>query len=168
MSVQDDIPWEEPPVREEIPWEEPPLPDTPPWAEPEPVRAEVQPKPAVPKVVETPQPAAAPTGALSGNWWRDLVESCKGRLSPMYRVFLDMCSGTLEDGLLTVYAPDEMTLGRLDNDRVKGALAEEGARAAGGPVRLMLRVGEAPKASPQENFKDLLRFGSGYDNIQIK
>ena len=166
--VQDDIPWEEPPVREEIPWEEPPLPDTPPWAEPEPVRAEVQPKPAVPKVVETPQPAAAPTGALSGNWWRDLVESCKGRLSPMYRVFLDMCSGTLEDGLLTVYAPDEMTLGRLDNDRVKGALAEEGARAADGPVRLMLRVGEAPKASPQENFKDLLRFGSGYDNIQIK
>ena len=86
----------------------------------------------------------------------------------MYRAFLDLCGGTLEGDLLTVFAPDEVTLSRLNNDRVKTALAEEGARLAGGPVRLNLRVGEPPKASPQDNFKDLLRFGSGYDNIQIK
>ena len=166
--VREEIPWEEPPLREEIPWEEPPMPEAPPWAE-EPVPVKAEPRPAVPKAEPTPQPtAAAPAAALTGSWWRDLAESCKGRLSPMYRVFLDMCSGTLENGLLTVYAPDEMTLGRLDNDRVKGVLNEEGERAAGGPVRLMLCVGEAPKASPQDNFKDLLRFGSGYDNIQIK
>ena len=86
----------------------------------------------------------------------------------MYRVFLDMCSGTLEGDLLTVYAPDEITLNRLDNDRVRGVLNEEGAQTAGQPVRLTLQVGEAPVASPQENFKELLRFGSGYDNIEIK
>ena len=86
----------------------------------------------------------------------------------MYRVFLDGCSGVLEGDLLTVYAPDDLTLGRLDNDRVKGALAEEAQAAAGMPVRLSLRVGEPPKASPQENLKNLLKFGSQFDNIEIK
>ena len=86
----------------------------------------------------------------------------------MYRVFLDGCSGVLEGDLLTVYAPDDMTLGRLDNDRVKGTLSEEAQAAAGRPVRLMLRVGEAPKSSPEENLKKLLKFGSQFDNIEIK
>jgi DNA polymerase-3 subunit gamma/tau len=36
------------------------------------------------------------------------------------------------------------------------------------PVRLLLRVGEPPKASPQENLKSLLKFGSQFDNIEIK
>ena len=86
----------------------------------------------------------------------------------MYRVFLDGCSGVLEGDLLTVYAPDDLTLGRLDNDRVKGTLTEEAQNAAGMPVRLNLRVGEPPKASPQENLKNLLKFGSQFDNIEIK
>ena len=97
-----------------------------------------------------------------------MAETCKGRLSPMYRVFLDMCTGTLEGVLLTVYAPDDMTLGRLNNDRGKGALQEEAQRAAGMPVRLSMLVGEAPRTNPEENFKNLLKFSSQFDNIEIK
>ena len=86
----------------------------------------------------------------------------------MYRAFLDMCAGVLEGDHLTVYAPDEITLGRLDNDRVRGVLAEEAERTAGGAVRVSFRVGEPPQASPQENLKNLLKFGSQFDNITIK
>ena len=46
--------------------------------------------------------------------------------------------------------------------------AEEAERAAGTPVRLVFRVGEPPKASPEENLKNLLKFGSQFDNITIK
>ena len=121
-------------------------------------------------VGQVTEPAAATPGAPagSGNWWRALAEGCKGRLPPMYRVFLDLCGGVLEGDQLTIYAPDDMTLGRLDNDRVRGALSEEAAKTAGVAVRLVFRVGEPPKASPQENLKNLLKFGSQFDNIEIK
>ena len=105
---------------------------------------------------------------MSGNWWKALAEGCKGRLPPMYRVFLDMCTGVLEGDLLTVCAPDDMTLGRLDNDRVRNALQEETAKAAGTAVRLTFRVGEAPQASPEKNLQNLLKFSSQFDNIEIK
>ena len=122
---------------------------------------------SAPELVEkTVPPAGDPT--VNANWWRAMAEGCKGRLPPMYRAFLDLCSGVLEGDQLTVFAPDEITLSRLDNDRVKTALTEEAARAAGMNVRLLLRVGEPPKASPQENFKNLLKFGSRFDNIEIK
>ena len=51
---------------------------------------------------------------------------------------------------------------------MKGVLSEEAGNAAGTAVRLLLRVGEPPKASPQENLKNLLKFGSQFDNIEIK
>lgn len=121
--------------------------------------------PAVPP--EEPGKKAAPA-AGDGAWWRTLAETCKGRLPVMYRAFLDMCAGQLEGDVLTVWAPDEITYGRLDNDRVRTALLEEAARSAGAPVRLVLKVGEAPKAAPQENLKNLLKFGSQFDNIEIK
>ena len=95
------------------------------------------------------------------------AQRCKGRLPPMYRVFLDMCTGVLEGGLLTVYAPDDITLGRLDNDRVRNALMEEAA-SGGVTVRLVFQVGEPPKATPRENLQNLLKFGSQFDNIEIK
>ena len=173
-----------PQVDEAPPWDEPPLPEEPPVREepgervfdiPEepPAPGREQPKAAAPMERPRPAPAtaapAAPkTPAAGGNWWRALSEGCKGRLPPMYRVFLDMCTGTLEGDTLTVYASDDITLGRLDNDRVKGVLGEEAARAAGIPVRLLFRTGEPPKTSPQENLQNLLKFGSQFDNIEIK
>ena len=36
------------------------------------------------------------------HWWKMLAESCKGRLPPMYRAFLDMCTGVLAGDLLKV------------------------------------------------------------------
>ena len=44
----------------------------------------------------------------------------------------------------------------------------EAEKAAGMPVRITVIVGEAPKASPEENFKNLLNFSKNFDNIQIK
>ena len=159
------------------PWEEPPLPEEPPLAdepgsrtydvpeEPEPVAPPPPPKREPVQEAPGPAPSAAP---VSGNWWRALAEGCKGRLPPMYRVFLDMCVGTLDGDQLTVYAPDDITLGRLDNDRVRGVLGEEALRVSGTPVRLVLRVGEPPKTSTKENLQNLLKFGSQFDNIEIK
>ena len=172
-----------PAPREEMPpWEElPPLPEEPPVREepgervfdipqePMPVRQEtpVQKKEVRPaSAASVEQKSAAP--AMDSGWWRALAETCKGRLSPMYRVFLDLCTGVLEGDTLTVYAQDELALGRLDNDRVRGVLGEEASKAAGGPVRILYRVGEPPKADPQENLKNLLKFGSQFDNVQIK
>ncbi|MBE6963899.1 MAG: DNA polymerase III subunit gamma/tau [Ruminococcaceae bacterium] len=165
------------------PWDEPPLPEEPPIpeergervfdipAEPTPVKVP-QPEPAkepTPEPVKTPAPApVTATPAMGGDWWKTLAERCKGRLPPMYRVFLDMCRGALEGDLLTVYAPDDMTLGRLDNDRVRGVLTEEAANAAGITVRLTFRVGEVKQAPPEKNLENLLKFGSQFDNIEIK
>ena len=160
------------------PWDEPLLPEEPPLPEEpgarvfdlpeEPSAADEAPGTGRPSVPPAEPSAAAPAPVVDGSWWRALAESCKGRLPPMYRAFLDMCGGVLEGDQVTVYAPDDITLGRLDNDRVRGALAEEAEKAAGMAVRLVFRVGEPPKASPQENLKNLLKFGSQFDNITIK
>ena len=179
-----------PPAEDPPPWDEPPLPEEPPMRE-EPgervfdipadaVSAQsAAPKPQAPRE-STPQrqstsipaapraPSSAAPAVSGGNWWRSLAENCKGQLPPMYRAFLELCGGTLAGDQVTVYAPDEITLNRLDNDRVRGILAAEAEKAAGQPVRILFRVGEAPKASPQENLKSLLEFGSRFDNIEIK
>ena len=118
---------------------------------------------AVPPAQEAPAAKEAPPAVPAGGW-RELAEHCKGRLPLMYRALLDMYAGVVEAGRLTVYAADELTLGRLDNDRVRGVLQE----ACGEPVQVLFRVGEPPATSPEENFKHLLQFGSQFDNITIK
>ena len=151
-------------------------PEAPAPQQPDPV---VQPEDAAPTVSAPPAesrtkpaagaaPAAPAGGVTDPGWWRALAESCKGRLPPMYRAFLDMCTGVLAGDILTVYAPDDITLDRLDNDRVRGILTEAVAQEAGQTVRLMLRVGEPPQAQPVDNLQNLLKFGSQFDNIQIK
>ena len=172
--AEDPPPWGEPPLPEELPLpEEPPLPDEPGQR----VYDIPEEPPALPlEPPRTAQPtdagkAPAPTSplpAVDSGWWRTLAEHCKGRLPPMYRPFLSMCSGVLEGGLLTVCAPDDLTLGRLDNDRVREILAQEAEALTGAPVRLALRAGELPRSSPEENLKNLLKFSSQYDNIEIK
>lgn len=160
-------PWETPAASNR---EEPPLPEEPVGervfdAPPEePLR---EPNPQIP-VVAAPAASPSPGAAGGGNWWRSFAESCKGKLPPMYRAFLEMCNGTLEGDLLTVYAPDDMTLGRIDNDRVRGVLGDAAVISAGGPVRVQLTVGAGPKTSPQENLQNLLKFGSQFDAVEIK
>ena len=179
-----------PPAEDPPPWDEPPLPEEPPMREESgervfdipadavPVRPAAPQAPAVRESVPQRQsasipaaPKASPSAASAvsgGNWWRSLAENCKGQLPPMYRAFLELCGGTLAGDQVTVYAPDEITLNRLDNDRVRGILAAEAEKASGQAVRILFQVGEAPKASPQENLKSLLEFGSRFDNIEIK
>lgn len=177
--AEDAPPWEEPPLPEEPPMREEPgerVFDIPPDAVPVRQAAPKKPEPAetprpavsasIPAAPQTRSVAAAP--AVGGNWWRALCESCKGQMPPMYRAFLDLCTGTLEGDQVTVYVPDDITLNRLDNDRVRGTLSAEAEKASGLPVRIMFHVGEPPKTSPQENLKSLLEFGSRYDNIEIK
>ena len=72
--------------------------------------------------------------------------------------FLDLCTGVLEGDQVTVYAPDEITMNRMDNDRVRNALKEEAEKATGMTLRVVLRAGEAPQATPQENLKNLLNY----------
>ena len=179
-----------PPAEDPPPWDEPPLPEEPPMREEPGERVFDIPADAVPVRPAAPQapaaresvpqrqsasipaaPKASPSAASAvsgGNWWRSLAENCKGQLPPMYRAFLELCGGTLAGDQVTVYAPDEITLNRLDNDRVRGILAAEAEKASGQAVRILFQVGEAPKASPQENLKSLLEFGSRIDNIEIK
>ena len=166
-------PWEEPP----LPEEEPPLPEeAPPLSGDEPVPFPEAPvlsdapksRPAMPAVPAAPAVSAAPAMPQSGNVWLELAESCKGQLPPMYRAFLDRCRGTLEGDLVTVYAPDDMTKNRLDNDRVTGALQENAQKLSGAPVRVMFQVGQAPQVTPEERMKNLIDFGSQFDSVQIK
>ena len=185
-------------VPEPDPWadDRPPLPEEPPMMEepgervfdipPEPPERKAPPpvrevpvresapaeRPAFRPAMAPAVPAAesAPTGGagLTGNWWRALAENCKGRLSPMYRVFLDKCTGVLEGEQVIIFAPDEITLSRIDNDRGRGILSEEIGKAAGHPQPVHLRVGEPPKKDPKENLQNLLAFASKHENIQIK
>ena len=167
MPMEESAPLpEEPPKREEFGERVFDIPEEPPVVLREMPQA---PKPAIraEKPAPAPVPAAVPA-AVDGNWWRALSENCKNRIPPMYRSFLNMASGVLEGDQLIVYVQDDITMNRLDNDRVRNVLKEEAERAAGIPVRVMLRVGEAPKATPQENLKNLLHFGSQFDNIEIK
>lgn len=169
LSSQEDAPpWDVPPLPEE-----PPLPDEASGQRVYDVPKEELP-PERPQTVRSspgkavPGKPTAPARPAGAGFWRTLSENCKGRLPPMYRPFLGMCSGMLEDDLLTVCAPDDLTLGRLDNDRVREALTTEAEAIAGTPVRLLLRTGELPQASPEENLKSLLKFSSQFDNIEIK
>ena len=177
---------EEPPIREDLPpWDVPAPPakrETPPPAAPvrEPVR-----QPEVPPVRESAPvrqaPPARETGgfapairpaeaapAVNGELWRQLAEGCKGQLPPMYRAFLDLCRGTVADGVVQVYAPDDITKGRLDNDRVLGVLRAQGESLTGGPVQVRLIVGTPPAVSPDQRREMLIQFGSQFDAVRIE
>ncbi len=186
---------EEPPIREDLPpWDVPAPPagqETPPPAPP--VREPV-PQPEVPPVRESapvrqapparetggfapairpaeaaPAASAAPASpAVSGELWRQLSEGCKGQLPPMYRAFLDLCRGTVADGVVQVYAPDDITKGRLDNDRVLGVLRAQGESLTGGPVQVRLIVGTPPAVSPDQRREMLIQFGSQFDAVRIE
>ncbi len=173
-------PWElmEPPpekTTEQPPRETIEPPDELPWE----MKAPAPPKPessAVPKPAVSgaaiPVPAEEPGSAqvVSGSWWPGAAEKCKSRVSPMYRAFLNCCAGVLEDSVVVIYAPDEITAGRLDNERIRTVLLEEAQEALGKTVisRLIFRVGNPPIGSPEENFKALLKnFGGQYDNVEF-
>ena len=186
---------EEPPIREDLPpWDVPappagretPLPaapvrepvrqpEAPPVRESAPVRQAPPARetggfdPAIRPAEAAPAASAAPASpAVSGELWRQLSEGCKGQLPPMYRAFLDLCRGTVADGVVQVYAPDDITKGRLDNDRVLGVLRAQGESLTGGPVQVRLIVGTPPAVSPDQRREMLIQFGSQFDAVRIE
>ncbi len=148
-----------PPEDAPPPQKAPPI-ETPPWDE-------IAPEPT-PEPMHQAPPTAPETQPQGGTWWRDVVHRCKGQLPPMYRAFLDLCDGVIQGELLSVYAPDEVTLGRIDNERVRGVLLQE--TAGDGAVHMLIQVGSAPKQAdcPQSNLQNLLKFSSQFDNITIE
>ena len=155
------MPWEEAPRRE------PPAPVPKPAPAPTSISQE-PPRANGPAIPAQTAPAAAAPSAAGAAVWREVAEGAKGALPPMYRAFLDVCRGTVEGGVVTVFAPDDVSKGRLDNERVLGALRDSGASLTGGPVTVRLVVGEPPKSSPEDLRRNLIQFGSQFDAITIK
>ncbi len=133
-------PWDDVPMSEAIPPTNTPTPDDmPPWdyVPPDDTPLDMStmkaPQPedllwddVPPDVSTVPSMDSAP---LSVDW-KALCEQCGERLPPMYCTFLNQCAGaTLNDGTLTIYAQDFVTIGRLNNVRVKDVLQDlSGAR----------------------------------------
>jgi DNA polymerase-3 subunit gamma/tau len=109
-------------------------------------------------------PAALPDEAV----WREISESCKSRIPAMNRAFLDKCHGSLHDGVLTVCAPDDMTKGQLNHERVLNALRECTEKLTGAPAQVRLTVDASPESAPADRLKNLIDFGSRFDNVEIK
>lgn len=137
----------------------PPPDDTPPWdgapQEYAPASESLPEADGAPQSAEAANPELPKTPPLN---WDALSERCRARLPAMYGSFLSQCAGTFADGLLTLYAPDSVTLGRLNNERVSGVLREES-----GAERVAMREGSPPSEaaggrSPQENREALLNF----------
>lgn len=180
---------EEPPMMDVAPpWEEPADSPTTPavlsapaeassWKEPTSSQAVelVTPFPAVPQqpagtIPAVPAQSAAstlPTESTPLNW-PAVSEACKGRLSPMYRAFLDLCKGVQQENILMIYAPDDMTKKRLDNDRVITALQEVTQQQTGAVLTVHFTIGVPPATSPKDNLKHLIQFGSQFDNVTVK
>ncbi|WP_409969159.1 DNA polymerase III subunit gamma/tau [Bengtsoniella intestinalis] len=157
--VVDALPWddddrpplsEEPPMMDAPPWDEPPF-------EPAPSVTPIAPTPVTPTPAPTPAPTpVAPTasgGVQRGAWWRGVAERCKGQLPPMYRAFMDLCEGVLDGDTLVLYANNDVTVGRLDNDRVRGIIMQE--ITGDGGTRILIQAGDPPKEklNPKQTYK---------------
>ena len=111
------------------------------------------PSPDAPPIAENASQTAAPLSAD----WNVLLTQCGERLPPMYRSFLNQCGGvTFAEGTLTLYAPDSLTMGRLNNERVKDVL-----QGLSGAERVIVREGTPPPVtippeSQQKNRDELV------------
>ena len=151
-----------PPPDNAPPWDDTPPNDAPSWDNTPPLddaHASAAPPDDTPPSDDgpsaTPQPVhnePPPTPSLN---WTALSERCRERLPVMYSSFLSQCAGiSFADGVLTLYGPDSVTLGRLNNERVIAVLQEES-----GAERIVMREGQPPaEHSPQENREALLTF----------
>ena len=112
---------------------------------------EMTPAPAsVRQTAQRPAPAQSPA-AESANGdtsvWLRLIDQYKGRLSVKDRVFLNMASGVVADGCLTVLCQNDFVKASLDSEAVLSVLRDVTSKALGTPIRVQLAVGEAPKAA---------------------
>ena len=111
------------------------------------IPGEAPPLPTAPARPQTAAPAApaAPAAAGSTEVWDRLIDHYKGRLSMKDRCFLNMASGVLADGCLTVLCQTDFVKASLDNDAVLSVLRDVTAQEVGQPIRVQLAVGNAPR-----------------------
>ena len=93
-----------------------------------------------------PQTAETSTGDTAV--WTRLIDHYKGRLSVRNRVFLDMASGVVADGCLTVLCKDEFVKASLDNETVLSVLRKVTSREPGNAHPVQLAV-ESPEGDGQ-------------------
>ena len=93
------------------------------------------------------QPAAAESADGDTSVWLRLIDQYKGRLSVKDRVFLNMASGVVADGCLTVLCQNDFVKASLNSEAVLSVLRDVTTRELGTPIRVQLTVGEAPKAA---------------------
>ncbi|MBR0211834.1 MAG: DNA polymerase III subunit gamma/tau [Oscillospiraceae bacterium] len=146
--------------------ETPPLPEAPPMPEEPGERVyDVPEEPARPgppprKAAERPRQDAAPSpGGTQGDTaiWGRLLDQYKGRLPVNFRVFLNMASGVVSDGVLTVLCNNDFVKTSLDNATVLDVLKQVTEQATGHPIRVALQVGSAPAAPKQAAAKPSAR-----------
>ena len=142
------------PVHGQVAEEEPPLPEAPPMPEEPGERVydvpeePVRPAPPPRKAAERPRQEAAASPAAQGDTaiWGRLLDQYKGRLPVNFRVFLNMASGVVSDGVLTVLCNNDFVKTSLDNATVLDVLKQVTEQATGHPIRVALQVGSAPAA----------------------
>ena len=146
--------------------EEPPLPEAPPMPEEPGERVydvpeePVRPAPSPRKAAERPSQDAAPSpSGPQGDTaiWGRLLDQYKGRLPVNFRVFLNMASGVVSDGVLTVLCNNDFVKTSLDNATVLDVLKQVTEQATGHPIRVALQVGGGPAAPKQAAAKPSAR-----------
>ena len=100
-----------------------------------------------PRRAAAAQPSTAESADGDTSVWLRLIDQYKGRLSVKDRVFLNMASGVVADGCLTVLCQNDFVKASLDSEAVLSVLRDVTARELGTPIRVQLAVGEAPKAA---------------------
>ena len=81
--------------------------------------------------------------------WLRLIDQYKGRLSVKDRVFLNMASGVVADGCLTVLCQNDFVKASLNSEAVLSVLRDVTTKELGTPIRVQLTVGEAAKPAAQ-------------------
>lgn len=154
------------PAPRQVAEEEPPLPEAPPMPEEPGERVydvpeePVRPAPPPRKAAERPrQEAAASPAAAQGDTaiWGRLLDQYKGRLPVNFRVFLNMASGVVSDGVLTVLCNNDFVKTSLDNATVLDVLKQVTEQATGRPIRVALQVGSAPAAPKRAAAKPMAK-----------
>lgn len=83
--------------------------------------------------------------------WGRLIEHYKAQLRVDKRVFLNMASGVLENGLLQVACQSDMAKNYLDTPDVTQVLQQVTEQATGYPVRVVFRVENGRASAPRQS-----------------
>ena len=143
---------------------------------PPPVQSVSRAAQSVPAAVQTPPPAAqspSPAAQMSSpepptqsspaqgqsasgegedrQIWGRLIEHYKAQLRVDKRVFLNMASGVLENGLLQVACQSDMAKNYLDTPDVTQVLQQVTEQATGYPVRVVFRVENGRASAPRQS-----------------